>query len=432
MSAATLTFCAAAGCGFGIAQACICAYCSRRQAARGGEEEEGVHDRMFREMVTDPRSHFQARCVVAALIQAGVPDAVAEDGLGNSVRDVASRCSVDAGVLSRLLRFAASCGIFEELPADGEGTVTLDGEVVLNPAAAVPVERIVSDARAVRRGGGGGEQLLESVRPQRRFRHTAISYALRSGVSPEFRSEFITEGAPEFLLPYTEVSAALRGTRSEKRTFFDRLADSPGCVDAFSTRLAGLAGPQTEALVAELRLPEGSVVADVGGGSGELLAAVLACRPGTKGVLVELSSTAHTPAVQQHLAADLRDGRAKVVCADFLLPLDAALGGCTAALLRWVLHDWADDVAVGILQRLHAVATMDYVAVLEHVVPSGPVTAPDPVYNQDVHMHLINSGRERTEAEWVALSALAGWKADVRPPPPGCTFSIIELRRDGA
>eukprot|EP01062_Namystynia_karyoxenos_P039549 TRINITY_DN28722_c0_g1_i2.p1 TRINITY_DN28722_c0_g1~~TRINITY_DN28722_c0_g1_i2.p1 ORF type:complete len:428 (+),score=89.95 TRINITY_DN28722_c0_g1_i2:84-1286(+) len=349
----------------------------RRAAERVSQKARPPgHAELFGAVQQDPRGSFQLHCVLAALIRAGVPEAVSEDGEGDTVEDVARSCQVDEAVLYRLLRLAASAGVFEEIPPEGAGWLDrCTGAVLRAPprsaeAADAAAARAAAAAVASAALGQSAGSVLAELRGvgKRRFRHTCVSYALLGGEDgdPGLRAAMLVKGSPEFVEPWTRLDSVLKqgedcsacaasGRPGAVDLFRGGLQRAPcGLAVAFSEYLLGLASPQTEALVAELPLPEEGTVADIAGGSGELLAAVLASRPGLRGVLFDLPDVARG-AAQGPLAGLVETGRARIAEGDFFSP-PLPLEGCDALLLRWVLHDWGDDDALRILRNLRATA----------------------------------------------------------------------------
>ena len=81
-------------------------------------------------------------------------------------------------------------------------------------------------------------------------------------------------------------------------------------------------------------------VADIGGGTGTLIAEVLQRNPGLRGTLADLPETAAR--ARQYLAGLGLDGRCEVVGQSFFDPLPP---GADAYLLDRVIHDWDDAAA---------------------------------------------------------------------------------------
>ncbi|MBC7977523.1 MAG: hypothetical protein H7138_21315 [Myxococcales bacterium] len=156
-----------------------------------------------------------------------------------------------------------------------------------------------------------------------------------------------------------------------------------------------------------LRLEGAKTVADVGGGTGSLLAAVLGQKPGVRGVLFERKDVVERA---QEILRDAGLGeRCSFVVGDFLNdPVPAA----DAYLLARVLHDWDDATATKILQAIRAAAGPSAVLnVLEMVVPQGGGRHPAK-YSDITMLALFKDGRERTEEELARLLADAGWRLD--------------------
>ena len=143
------------------------------------------------------------------------------------------------------------------------------------------------------------------------------------------------------------------------------------------------------------------LVADIGGGTGAVLAAVLADHPSARGILFD------QPQVVAGAGAVL-DGagvadRVTIVPGDFF---EAVPGEADAYLLARILHDWTDDEAVRILRTVRAaMAPHARLLVVDAVV--GPPNEDSLVKFLDLMMLVSEGGRERTEAEWRTLLAAA-------------------------
>jgi hypothetical protein len=148
-------------------------------------------------------------------------------------------------------------------------------------------------------------------------------------------------------------------------------------------------------------------VCDVGGGTGSVLAAVLARHPHLQGVLLDLPEVlAGAPAVLE--AAGVAD-RCELVGGSFFEEVPA---GCDRYLLQSIVHDWDDDSAVRILERVRAAMPPDgRVLLLEAVLPTNHTLHPAK-YADVMMLVLTGRGRERTRDEYAALAARAGLRLD--------------------
>lgn len=178
----------------------------------------------------------------------------------------------------------------------------------------------------------------------------------------------------------------------------------PADGEIFDASMRTLTRASTEDILAAHDFGRYAVIADVGGGTGALLAAVLRAHPGAHGILCDQPQVvARAGAVLGGLA-----DRVRVVGGDFF---EAAPAGADCYLLRRILHDWEDEPARQILRRLREVATPSArVLVLDAVV--GPPNADPAAKFLDLMMLVSAGGRERTDPEWTALLDSAGFRVE--------------------
>ena len=169
---------------------------------------------------------------------------------------------------------------------------------------------------------------------------------------------------------------------------------------------------------------QGTLATDVGGGDGTLLAAMLAAHPGVRGILVDTAegSAQSAPVLEAARVAD----RCDVVVADFFreVPVEADV-----VLIKSVVHDWDDERCRVILGHVRAALRVGgRLLVIEPVMPETVDGKLPPImYLSDLNMLVNVGGRERTEPEFRALLASAGFSVTaVRPLPPPMAFSVIE------
>ena len=143
-------------------------------------------------------------------------------------------------------------------------------------------------------------------------------------------------------------------------------------------------------------------VADIGGGTGTLIAEVLRRNPWLRGTLADLPETAAR--ARQYLAGLGLDGRCEVVGQSFFDPLPA---GADVYLLSRVIHDWDDAAASAILRRCaEAAGSTGRVLVIEsHGTPGGDAAA---FAEMNLRMLVLAGGRERAIDDYSALAAQAG------------------------
>jgi hypothetical protein len=174
--------------------------------------------------------------------------------------------------------------------------------------------------------------------------------------------------------------------------------------ELFDAAMRTLSRSATAGILAAHDFGRYGVVADIGGGTGALLASVLRAHPAVRGVLYD----------QEHVvagaAAVLADAgvadRVTVLAGDFFAGVPH---GADAYLLRTILHDWPDDDATRILDRLREAMEPDARLVLVDAVVGPPNEDPGSKF-LDLMMLVSAGGRERTEPEWAALLARSGFR----------------------
>jgi SAM-dependent methyltransferase len=140
-------------------------------------------------------------------------------------------------------------------------------------------------------------------------------------------------------------------------------------------------------------------VVDVGGGNGSLLVELLRLHTSLRGVVFDLPET-----VRDETALG---ERIEFVAGSFFEQVPPA----DVHVLCTILHDWDDESAAAILQRIHAATTPGgRLVILDGVVPAG--NTPDGPKWLDLLMLALFGGRERTEEQWRALLADAGFEVE--------------------
>lgn len=160
-------------------------------------------------------------------------------------------------------------------------------------------------------------------------------------------------------------------------------------------------------------------IADIAGGYGHLLAAVLAANPNAKGVLFDLPQVlAGAPAMLDSYGVN---DRVELVEGDFTaeIPVKADI-----YMLKHIIHDWYDDTNQKILKNIHANMPEDgKVLIIETIVPEG--NAPHFSKIIDLEMLVSPGGIERTPSEFAKLLADSGFKMTRIIPTQGL-MGIVE------
>ncbi len=307
-------------------------------------------------------SHAVARClhVVAEL---GVADAL--DDTAATAGELAARTGADADALSRMLRLLAGHGVF---------AVGSQGYV-----------------------------------------HTPTSALLRSDHPQSMRGFVRMIGMPVVWNDFTEL--AKPATTGEPALTFGGLvayfADHPNEATIFNQAMDGKSAGVIPAVVDAYDFTPFQTVADIGGGHGNLVRAILEAAPAASGVLFDLP----------HVIADTTDAshRLRLQPGDFFAD---ALPVADAYVLMEVIHDWPDDDAAKILDAVRRAAPGHArLIIVEALVPE--VAGPHFSKTLDILMLAVTGGRERTPAEYEQLLKAAGFHLE-RVVPTASQYSVVE------
>jgi hypothetical protein len=156
------------------------------------------------------------------------------------------------------------------------------------------------------------------------------------------------------------------------------------------------------------------VIADIGGGIGSQLVAILDAHPSVRGILFDQPSV---------VAGAIPHDRMERVSGDFFKSVPA---GADAYTMRWIIHDWPDHEAAAILGNVRkAMKAESRLVLIEEIVPE----TPELTWAKwlDLHMLAVAGGRERTAAEYTALYAGTGFELE-RIIPTRAGSSLIVAR----
>ncbi len=156
---------------------------------------------------------------------------------------------------------------------------------------------------------------------------------------------------------------------------------------------------------------------DVAGGHGSVLTAILEKHPQMRGVLFDLEHVVAgaKPRLERLKLAD----RVQLASGDFFQSVPAG----DAYVMKHIIHDWDDARALTILSNCRKASPRAKVILLEAVLPPGN----DPDFGKllDLEMLTLPGGRERTQDEFRALFAQAGYRL-VRVVPTKSPLWVVE------
>lgn len=328
------------------------------------------------ESVQERLLHMLAGKWVATVVQAAARLGVADHLIEGPMRvdELAEATRTHGPTLYRFLRAAASVGVFAERP---------DGRFELTPLAGYLRSDVPGSLRDL--AHFYGETTAWNV-----YGH--VMHTLRTGepVGPGLRGgktwfEYLEQDEPEFAEPFHRAMTALNEERAP------RIAES-------------------------FDFGRFSVIADIGGGEGRLLGAILERHPGTRGILYDIPSA--IKGAEGVLDARGVEDRVECVEGNFF---EEVPPGADAYVLKAIMHDWGDSECLSVLCKIRS--ALDgredgRVLVVDNVVPE----LNEWHYSKlmDIGMLVNDGGKERDENEWKELLAEAGFKIravhDTVPP----------------
>ncbi|MEP6732753.1 MAG: methyltransferase [bacterium] len=260
-----------------------------------------------------------------------------------------------------------------------------------------------------------------------RFANTTLSETLRDEHPASVRSLAMLWGLKMFWSPWNELRASVTtGERAFDKVFgepfFDRLAHEPEDASIFNGAMASFSDLELSSLLAAYDFSRFERLVDVGGGRGALLNGILRATPALHGVLYDLPEVVGN---STSLLIDASSPQCDVVAGSFF---DSVPAGADGYVLKRIIHDWNDDDALKILVNCrNAIRDDGTLLIIDWVLR--PPNEPDVGKFMDLHMLVLLGGRERTEVEWRALLARAGFSL-TRVIATNGPHSIIECRPD--
>lgn len=305
---------------------------------------------------------------------------------------------------AQVLNTGARLGIADEL-ADGPRTLTELATVTGTHAPSL---------RRLLRGLACLEVVVET--PDGRYELTKAGQQLRASVPDSIRDAVLFFCSAAMWRTWSSLEHSVRtGATAWDHVHGMGFFDYMDAHTAESTTFNGAMADRTRAvlrrIVAAYDFGRFARVVDVGGGNGQLMAAILASAPTSRGVVFD--QVAGVADAHDTLSAAGVADRCEVVAGDFFAGVPS---GGDAYLLKSVIHNWDDENAGAILRRCRdAMADDGTLLLVERVMPAR-IESPDVgrVVWSDVNMLVNTVGRERTEAEFRALFDAAGFAlADV-------------------
>lgn len=241
----------------------------------------------------------------------------------------------------------------------------------------------------------------------RRFRHSAISRLLRSEGPESMRAAAEVRGEDFFWRSWGALRESVRtGQTGHELVFgentFDWFAKHQDAARLFDEFQASMTTASANAIAQAYPFPAGATIADIGGGNGTLIAAILDAHPSARGVLFDLPHV--VDAARPRLAAHA--SRLAFTGGNFF---EAVPPGAHVYVMKYIIHDWEEPKAIAILGNTRkAMPPGATLLVIEDLVcaPNVPCRAK----LGDVNMLVRTGGRNRTRDEYEQLLDRGGFR----------------------
>jgi len=200
---------------------------------------------------------------------------------------------------------------------------------------------------------------------------------------------------------------------------FDYIAAHAELGPIFDAGMTSMNGHETGAMLDAYDFSGIEVLADIGGGNGSLISAVLLHYPKMKGLLFDLGHVVGR--TKENLKTSGLANRCNVVEGSFFETIPA---GADAYLFRHIIHDWTDEQCIQILGHCRkAIPAHGKLLIVDGVVPAD--NAPSPSKDLDMVMLTFPGGQERTEAQFRPLLKAAGFEL-MSITPTTTMVSVVE------
>lgn len=252
------------------------------------------------------------------------------------------------------------------------------------------------------------------------WQHTEESRLLRSDHPASLRDYVRMLGMPVFWDAFSDLDHSLRTGESafikrHPEGVFAYMATHADESRIFDAAMTSKSHRDIAALLPAYDFSQFATIADIAGGRGHLLRAILKSSPKTQGILFD----------QRHVVAGIaaeNGEKLTVVAGDFFTD---AMPKADAYLLMNIIHDWADAESIKILSAIRRdMPAQARVLVIETVVPLTP--EPHLSKEMDIIMMAIPGGMERTQEEYAALASKCGLRLN-RMVETMSPYSILEM-----
>lgn len=259
-------------------------------------------------------------------------------------------------------------------------------------------------------------------RRDNKYVHNGLSRALRSDHPQSMRAYVQLVGLPIFWQSWGVLEQVVRTAKPAVDDIFGYFKCHPQELETFDAGMKSKAQSAIPPVVGAYDFSVFGSIADIGGGQGHLVEAILRSSEHSRGILFDQPHVIGRVKIDESIANRLtRQG------GDFFRgPLPRSDG----YLLMEVLHDWTDAQSQQILQQISRSAPDSAkLLVIETVLPDENAWANGKGNHfgnhLDINMMVLTGGRERTPEEFEHLFSASGWQLS-RVISTHSPYSIVE------
>jgi ubiquinone/menaquinone biosynthesis C-methylase UbiE len=315
---------------------------------------------------------------ISEVCRLNIPDTLKANGPLTAAQLNTGDLAVNTGALERVLRGCASVGIFTE-DADGRFGVTPLSEV-LTASAPGSVKAVATEI------GGTWLRLLSEL------------------------GETIRTGEPQ-----TERTFGMK--------WWDWLNANPKELEIFGEAMKANSHLSMHGVLEKCDFSAVKKIADIGGGFGHLVIALLEKYPHLNGAVVDLPELIPVARVKNPAPEGVA-GRLEYVGANMFDSVPPA----DAYIMKHIIHDWDDEHCQQLLRNCHrSMQGAGRLICVDSVLPPLGDVSGTPAKFLDLLMMAGIRGKERTQKQWEDLYAAAGFRvAGITPLHDNFGTSVVE------
>lgn len=313
--------------------------------------------------------------------------------------------------LSQAIGVAAKLGVADVIAEGVKGYEEIAAKV---EAAPEPLYRLLRALAA--------HDIFEEVSVGR-FKLTSLGRCLRTDVPETVRAMAIFQSQYQWAhwgeLLHSVKTGETTIPKVRGKSLFEFMATTPDAQTQFDHFMTTVSKMETEAVLAVYDFAQYKVVADVGGGHGSFLAAILESHPHLKGILFDQKQVVKGAA--ERFSAPGLKGRCEIVAGDFF---EAVPDGADAYVMKHIIHDWEESLCIKILKNIRGRIPKSGKLILVETIVTPPGV---PHFSKllDIEMLVAVGGKERTPEQYAELFAKCGFRLE-RVLPTASLASVIE------